>query len=74
MPETGDNPVGRLQEFCQQQGKPLPTYSFVQKGPDHLPVITCTCTFGNIEKVAVAASKKEAKKLAAEAVLKSLGG
>lgn len=72
MPETGDNPVGRLQEFCQQRSKPMPVYAFEQKGPDHLPVITCKCTFGNIEKVAVAASKKEAKKLAAQAILSEL--
>ncbi len=69
---TGDNPVGRLQEFCQQRSKPLPVYDFKQEGPSHLPVITCTCTFGNVKKVAVAPSKKEAKKLAAQAVVAEL--
>lgn len=72
MPSSDGNPVGRLQEFCQQRSKPAPNYEFVQQGPDHLPVITCTCTFGNVKKVAVAASKKEAKKLAAQAVLAEL--
>jgi len=69
---TSENAVGVLQQFCQKRGLDSPGYTFQQTGPSHMPVITCTCKFQNVERTAVATSKKDAKQKAAQAVLAAL--
>lgn len=66
------NAVGVLQEMCQKRGVSGPVYTFQQTGPNHVPVITCTCTFSGIERTAVDSSKKDAKQRAAKAVLEAI--
>lgn len=63
------DPISALQEFSQAMGGPSPEYNFQQSGPSHLPLISCTCSFGSLTKSAQAGNKQDAKRLAARAVL-----
>lgn len=71
--QAGPNAVGALLEFCQKRGLTVPTFTFKQTGPSHMPVIACTCAFNGIERTAVASSKKDAKQRAAQAVAEKVG-
>jgi ribonuclease R len=66
------NPVSALQEFYQQAGRPLPQYTFQRNGPDHVPTITCQCTFGGQSVEVQGRSKKAAKAAAAAKAIKLL--
>lgn len=71
-PETGDNWVGRLMEHSQKHRLEQPVFTYKQEGPSHMPVIACTCKYNGTTKTAVAGAKKDAKKLAAQAVAEKL--
>lgn len=72
VPVESDNPVSALQEFSQATGVAAPDYSFDGVGPSHAPTFLCTCSFGSVYRNAKAATKKEAKKLAAGLVVAAL--
>jgi ribonuclease R len=71
VPELSDNPVSALQDFAQARGTVLPSYeATLVGGSDHAPQFACTCAFrGLTVQGTFAASKKIAKKLAAEAMI-----
>jgi len=66
-------PIAVLQEYSQAIGQPAPSYDFKVSGPSHLPIIACTCSFGSFTKTANAGKKQDAKRLAAFAILKTMG-
>ncbi|SMF35873.1 RNAse III [Alteromonadaceae bacterium Bs31] len=66
----------RLQEFLQERKRPLPTYAILQRlGVSHSPAFEVSCDIGGgLEPTtAIASSKRQAEKLAAEKMLKCLG-
>ena len=68
------DPIMALQEYSQAVGGRVgPNYSFEMGGLSHLPVITCTCKFGEFVKTATAGKKQDAKRLAALAVASAMG-
>lgn len=66
---SGRDPIVALQEYAQKHKLTLPVYAYKVAGLSHLPNITCTCSFSGRTGVGEAASKKEAKRLAAGAVV-----
>jgi ribonuclease R len=70
---NGHNPIGVLQERAQARGHKGPTYSFLSKGPAHAPTFTCICRYGGTERAGSGASKPDAKRSAAYAMLQHLG-
>lgn len=68
----GRDPVSVLQEWAQQNGVPLPTYSFSGSGPSHVPTFVSRCECFGVGREGKAPSKKEAKKRSAQAVLEAL--
>jgi ribonuclease R len=66
------DPVALLQEFCQAESLAPPEYTFEQTGPSHVPEITCTVKLCGKAKTVKAGSKKDAKRLAAVAMIGSL--
>ena len=76
-PETGQNFVGLLGEFCAAHHiSPLPIYGFQLTGPSHQPVVTCTAALTidgqATEAAGVAFTKKAAKQVAACKLLRML--
>jgi dsRNA-specific ribonuclease len=68
------DPIMALQEYSQALGgKVGPNYTFEMGGLSHLPVVTCTCKFGDCVKKATSGSKKDAKRKAAQAVADTVG-
>lgn len=66
----------RLQEYMQKRGAPLPVYQVVaETGEAHARFFTVSCTVSVLPApfTAQASSRREAEKLAAEAVLAQLG-
>jgi len=66
----------QLQEHLQEQRKPLPKYSVIrQLGESHSPAFEVSCRVGDSdsETSAIAGSKRQAEKLAAEKMLQKLG-
>ncbi len=66
----------RLQEFLQERKRPLPSYIVLQRlGASHSPAFEVSCDIGDslAPTTAIAGSKRQAEKLAAEKMLKSLG-
>lgn len=63
-----------LQEWAQGQGLDLPAYELVERsGPDHDPVFTIKVSVQGLQPVnGSGASKREAEKAAADAMLKQL--
>ena len=66
----------RLQEKCQKQGKPLPTYAVTdQIGPDHAPTFTVTVSVeGRDDVQGQGGAKQEAEQAAAAAMLAAWTG
>jgi ribonuclease R len=64
------NSVSVLMEISQARKVPAPSYTCVLTGPPHAPVVTCTVTFLDFTAQGVAANKQDAKKAAAEGLLK----
>jgi ribonuclease-3 len=62
-----------LQEWLLARGRPLPAYRELSRdGPDHAPRFTVGVQAGAAEASATGASKREAERLAAEALLRML--
>lgn len=62
-----------LQEWAQGQALPLPHYELIERaGPDHDPVFTMKVTLEGKEAQGQGASKREAEKAAAEAMLQQI--
>jgi hypothetical protein len=69
LPAESDNPIGTIQEYCQQRQLPLPSYSFtpVNEG------FCCTVEGLGLTACAIAVAKKKAKAEAAGVLLKMVG-
>jgi hypothetical protein len=69
LPTESDNPIGAIQEYCQQRQLPMPSYSFtpVDEG------FCCTVEGLGLTASAIAGAKKKAKANAAGALLGMLG-
>jgi hypothetical protein len=69
VPVDVENPIGALQEYCQQKQVPMPSYSFeaVDNG------FSCTVNALGLSASATAGSKKVAKAEAAARLLELLG-
>lgn len=74
VPEQSDNPIAALQEFAQKRRLDIPTYDIQRvAGQDHIPKFQGTCSFTGRRVVSEEVStKKEAKKLAAAAMLNEI--
>lgn len=69
----GQDPISTLQEWAQTQGIALPNYLFSEpEGAPHAPVFSCRCECFGVMGQGKAASKKEAKKAAAQRTLLAL--
>jgi len=70
LPTESDNPIGAIQEYCQQNQLPTPIYSFtpVDEG------FCCTVEGLGLTASAIAGAKKKAKADAARVLLGILGG
>ncbi len=70
LPTESDNPIGTIQEYCQQNQLPLPIYSFtlISEG------FCCTVEGLGLTVSATAVSKKKAKTEAAGVLLGMLHG
>jgi hypothetical protein len=69
VPVEPENPIGALQEYCQQKQVPMPSYSFeaVDNG------FSCTVNALGLSASATAGSKKDAKAEAAGLLVELLG-
>ncbi len=69
------NPKSALQEWAQGKGRPLPTYSIVERaGSDHAPTFTVEVSVEGVEPLtARGRSRQDAEKTAAAALLKREG-
>lgn len=77
VPPANDNPVSALQEYCQKRKTAsVPVYEAQRVGgPDHVPQFTVTVKLEDQEATSDAfASKKAAKKQAAEKLLDKMRG
>lgn len=65
LPTDSDNPIGTIQEYCQQNQLPLPIYSFtpVEEG------FCCTVEGLGLTASAIAGAKKKARAEAAAVLL-----
>jgi hypothetical protein len=65
LPTESDNPIGAIQEYCQQNQLPFPSYSFtpVEEG------FCCTVEGLGLTASAIAVNKKKAKAEAAGVLL-----
>lgn len=60
------NPIGFLNEFCQKNKVPFPTYTIVNReGPAHSPNFSIECVFKDKSFNGQALTIKEAKEIAA---------
>jgi len=68
------DPKTCLQEWAQQRGYPLPAYVLLERsGPDHSPVFIMEVRVEGLEPVTgTSNSKRDAQKIAAEAMLESI--
>lgn len=74
---AGSNYVSALQEhIMKEKSGTMPTYSFSRKGPDHMPIFTCTAELvTNGRKIlgsGEGGSKSEAKQAAASDLWKKI--
>lgn len=69
---AGRDPIVALQEYCQKHKLIMPSYSYEQQGPSHIPTITCECSFNRRSGVGRATSKQEAKRRAAQDLIDKL--
>jgi Double-stranded RNA binding motif len=65
-----ENPIGTLQEYCQNKALPMPTYDFV----DVAEGFCCTVWASGLTASATASAKKKAKTVAAALLLGALAG
>ena len=72
--DPAKDPVSALMEYVMKAKVPEPIWQFGKTGPDHVPVITCSCKLGDVVKTEQAGTKQEAKKKAAKAVLEEYAG
>jgi len=70
--DEAKDPISVLMEYCQWSRGPTPEFSFEQKGPAHVPTITCTVTLGDKRSVARSSSKQDAKRTAIVALIAQL--
>lgn len=65
------NPKAQLQEWAQQNGKPIPQYRIIDRqGPDHKPLFTIEVQVEGMPNFSAQAhSRKEAEKLAAQTLI-----
>ncbi|GAB1258170.1 ribonuclease III [Aurantivibrio plasticivorans] len=73
--KVAKDPKSTLQELLQSKGQPLPEYEVINvDGKSHEQVFTVSCKIQllNQPKVVSASSRKQAEKLAAEAILQEL--
>lgn len=70
-----EHPKSRLQRWAQQQGQPIPAYAVVRRdGPHHAPrFIVEVSVRGHPPLAAEGASKQEAEKAAARALIEVVG-
>ena len=68
----GREPVGALHEWCQGNGATMPEYTFEMSGPPHAPKVECTARVSDHSASGEGASKQEAKRAAAKALLARL--
>lgn len=66
------SPISFLQEILVRHAKPQPHYYFIQLLDYKTPQFECTVTVGILTATAKASSKKQAKQLSAEMILKKL--
>ena len=66
------NPKGALQEFLQQRGQSLPTYTCKKEGKDNAPTFYCQAEFKGHSATGTGSSKRAAEQAAAEKLLKAL--
>lgn len=73
--EVQRDPKSVLQEYAQAHGGPTPEYELVgQKGPDHKPIFTVSVRIeGEAAETGTGASKQDAERAAAAAMLKRVG-
>ena len=65
--ESDGNYIGKLQEFLQRKGEPLPVYSEAKKsGEDHRPTFTVVATAGGVSADGVGGSVAKARQQAAK--------
>jgi Double-stranded RNA binding motif len=69
VPVESENPIGALQEYCQQKQVPMPSYSF--EAVDNR--FCCTVNALGLSASATASSKKVAKAEAAALLVELLG-
>ncbi len=69
------DPKSALQEWAQKDGRPAPVYESINRtGPDHAPVFTIEVRVeGVVPAAGDGASKQEAERAAASAMLENLG-
>lgn len=73
LPAQQTNPKGELQEYAQQNGLDMPTYTLMNtEGPEHDRVFTMQVTLNAHSWSAQASSKREAERLAAEKAIQAL--
>lgn len=69
---SGKDPIMALMEYSQKLKLTPPEFIFDKQGPDHIPDITCKCSFNQRTGVGRATSKQEAKRQAAQDLIKQL--
>lgn len=69
--DPGKDPIMQLMEYGQATGA-APDFIFEQAGPPHAPTMTCTGSIAGVVRTANAGSKKDAKRLAAKALIEVL--
>jgi hypothetical protein len=69
LPIESDNPIGAIQEYCQQKQLPMPCYSFAPANEG----FCCTVEGLGLKASAIAGAKKRAKADAAGVLLGMLG-
>lgn len=68
----GKDPISALHEWAQAQRVAAPVYKFQMVGTLHVPTFTCHCECSGVGAEGKAASKQEAKRNAARALLQRL--
>lgn len=70
--DPNKNPISTLIEVSQAEFLAPPEFAFTQKGPPHKPEFTCLARFKHFVVEVTAASKQEAKTLAARQLVEKL--
>jgi ribonuclease R len=70
--DLNKNPVSMLMELSQNEKVAPPEFGYSQTGPSHKPTFNCVARYKHFCVEVTAASKQEAKTLAAKALVKKL--